>query len=77
MGRNISVYLDDNLLHMVLSSGKRPSEIVQDALKKYFMPDNRRQAFEQFAKAARDLGCTQDFNEVIKDWESDRETDRW
>jgi hypothetical protein len=29
MGKNISVYLDDNLFKMVESSGKNPSKIVQ------------------------------------------------
>jgi metal-responsive CopG/Arc/MetJ family transcriptional regulator len=77
MGKNISVYLDDNLLGMVASSGKKTSEIVQDALKQYFQTDNRRQAFKQFAEAARELGDTKNFQEVVKDWETDRENDRW
>ncbi len=77
MGKNISVYLDDNLLNMVASSGKKPSEIIQDALKRYFLPDQRKQAFEQFAKAAQDLGRSQDFKQVIQDWDTERENDRW
>ncbi len=77
MGKNISIYLDDKLLNMVASSGKKPSEIIQDALKRYFMTDQRKQAFEQFAKASQDLGQSQDLKKVIEDWKTDRENDRW
>jgi len=77
MGKNISVYLDDNLLHMIESSGQPPSRIIQTALKKFFLPDNRKQAFDQFAKAARELGKADNFKAVVKDWEREREVDRW
>lgn len=77
MGKNISIYLDDTLLNLVESSGEKPSKIVQEALKKYLQTDNRNQAFEQFAKSAKELGKMDNFKTVVKEWESEREKDRW
>jgi hypothetical protein len=77
MGKNISVYLDDNLSNMVESSGLPASKVIQLALKKFFLADNRKQAFDQFASAARDLGKTHNFKAIVKDWETEREIDRW
>lgn len=77
MGKNISVYLDDNLSRMVEAAGKSPSKTVQLALKKFFLADNRKEAFDQFAKAAKKLGEADRFREVVSDWKTDRKNDRW
>ena len=77
MGKTISIYLNDNLLQMLESSGTNPSNTIQNALKNYFLPGDRKAAFNVVAKATRDLGETRAFNAVIKDWMTDRENDRW
>lgn len=77
MGKNISVYLDDDLLDIVKSSNQPPSKIIQMALKKYYLNENRQKVFDLIAKTARELGKKDRFFEVIKDWQSDRGSDRW
>jgi hypothetical protein len=77
MGKNISVYLDDNLLKMVESSGMPPSKIIQLSLKNFFLTDNRQQAFDLVASTAKELGKKQNFSKIVKEWKADRSVDRW
>lgn len=77
MGKNISVYLNDDLLRMVESSGQPSSQVVQAALKKYFLSENRQQAFEVVAQLANQLGGAPQFKAAIDDLRQDRKTDRW
>lgn len=77
MGKTISIYLNDNLLQMLESSGTNPSNTIQNALKNYFLPGDRKAAFDLVTKTTQELGKTRTFNAVIKDWMNDRENDRW
>jgi hypothetical protein len=77
MGKNISVYLNDDLLHMVEAAGQPASQIVQAALKKYFLSDNRISAFKKVVDAAQTLGRANKFEEAVAEWGRDRESDRW
>ena len=77
MGKNISVYLNDELLNMVESSGKPASQVVQAALKKYFHPTNRKAAHQEVLKVASSIGRSDNFKEAIMEFELDREKDRW
>ena len=77
MGKTISIYLNDNLLQMLESSGTNPSNTIQNALKNYFLPGDRKAAFDLVNKATQELGKTRTFNAVIKDWMTDRENDGW
>lgn len=77
MGKNISVYLNDDLLGMVEASGQPPSKIVQEALKKYFHPENRAAASQKVVEAACQIGKSDRLKEAIAEWNKDRELDRW
>lgn len=77
MGKNISVYLNDDLLGMVEASGQPPSKIVQEALKKYFHLENRAAASQKVVEAARLIGKSERLAEAIEAWSKDRESDRW
>jgi hypothetical protein len=77
MGKNISVYLNDDLLGMVEASGQPPSKIVQEALKQYFHPENRAAASKKVIEAARLIGKSERLTEAIEEWNKDRELDRW
>jgi hypothetical protein len=76
-GKNISVYLNKELLSLVESSGRPPSQIVQEALRKYFINVNRKKAAQKVVKIARTLGKSERFDEAITEWWYDREKDRW
>ena len=77
MGKNISVYLNDELLGLVEASGKPASKVVQEALKKYFHSENRFSATEEAVGAALMIGKSDKLNEAIAELNQDRERDRW
>jgi hypothetical protein len=76
-GKNISVYLSKELLSLVESTGRPPSQLVQEALRKYFIDANREKAAQMVVKIARTLGKSERFAEAISEWRNDREIDRW
>jgi hypothetical protein len=76
-GKNISVYLSKELLSLVESSGRPPSKLVQDALRKYFMDANRKKATQEVVKFAQILGKSERFAEAVSEWRRGREQDRW
>jgi hypothetical protein len=77
MGKNISVYLNDELLGMVEASGSPASKIVQEALKKFFHPENRSDAVQRVLDAASLIRDTDRLEDAIKEWQTDRKNDRW
>jgi hypothetical protein len=77
MGKNISVYLNDDLLGLVEASGRPASKVVQEALRKYFHPENRATAVEAVIEAALTVGNSDELTEAIKETNRDRESDRW
>jgi hypothetical protein len=77
MGKNISVYLNDDLLGLVEASGKPASKVVQEALKKYFHPENRAAAVEEVIGSALMIGKSDGLDEAIAELNRDRERDRW
>ncbi len=76
-GKNISVYLSKELLSLVESSGRPPSQLVQEALRKYFIDANRKKAAQKVVKIAQTLGKSERFTEAVSQWRHDREKDRW
>ena len=76
-GKNISVYLSKELLSLVESTGRPPSQLVQEALRKYFIDANREKAAQMVVEIARTLGKSERFAEAISEWRNDREIDRW
>jgi hypothetical protein len=76
-GKNISVYLNKELLSLVESSGRPPSQLVQEALRKYFIDANRKKAAQEVVKIAQTLGKSERFAEAVSEWRQDRENDRW
>jgi len=76
-GKNISIYLNKELLSLVESCGRPPSQIVQEALRKYFISSNRKKAAQKVVKIAQTLGKSERFGEAISEWRYDREKDRW
>jgi hypothetical protein len=76
-GKNISVYLSKELLSLVESTGRPPSQLVQEALRKYFIDANREKAAQKVVKIAQTLGKSEHFAEAISEWRNDREIDRW
>ena len=76
-GKNISVYLNKELLSLVESSGRPPSQLIQEALRKYFIDANRKEAAQKVVKIAKTLGKSDHFAESISEWQRDREKDRW
>lgn len=77
MGKNISVYLNDDLLGMVEASGQPASKIVQEALKKFFHPENKAAAAQKVIEATRLMGKSDRLEDAIAEWKTDREHDRW
>ena len=76
-GKNISVYLNKELLSLVESTGRPPSQLIQEALRKYFIDANRKKAAQEVVKITRTLGKSDRFAEAISEWRHDRENDRW
>ena len=76
-GKNISVYLNKELLSLVESSGRPPSQIVQEALRKYFIDADRKKAAQNVVKITRLLGSSEGFDDAISEWRLEREKDRW
>ena len=76
-GKNISVYLNKELLSLVESTGRPPSQLIQEALRKYFIDANRKKAAQKVVKIARSLGKSDRFAEALSEWGHDREFDRW
>lgn len=76
-GKNISVYLSKELLSLVESSGRPPSKLVQEALRKYFIDVNRKKAAQEVVKFAQTLGKSERFAEAVSEWRHGREQDRW
>jgi hypothetical protein len=76
-GKNISVYLSKELLSLVESSGRPPSQLVQEALRKYFIDANRKKAAQEVIKFAQTLGKSERFAEAVSEWRHGREKDRW
>ena len=76
-GKNISVYLNKELLSLVESSGRPPSQLIQEALRKYFIDANRKKAAQKVVEVAQILGKSDQFAETISEWPQDREKDRW
>jgi hypothetical protein len=76
-GKNISVYLSKELLSLVESSGRPPSQLVQEALRKYFMDANRKKAAQEVVRIAQALGKSERFAEAASEWRHDRKNDRW
>jgi len=76
-GKNISVYLSKELLSLVESSGRPPSQLVQEALRKYFIDANRKKAAQNVVKFAQTLGKSERFAETVSEWRHGREKDRW
>jgi hypothetical protein len=77
VGKNISVYLSKELLSLVESSGRPPSKLVQEALRKYFIDANRKKAALEVVKFAQTLGKSDRFAEAVAEWRHGREQDRW
>jgi hypothetical protein len=77
MGKNISVYLNDELLGLIEASGKPADKVIQEALKKYFHPENRITAVEEAIEAALKIGESDKLKEAIAELNRDREWDRW
>jgi hypothetical protein len=76
-GKNISIYLNKELLSLVESTGRPPSQLIQEALRNYFIDANRKKAAQKVVKIAQGLGKSERFAEAISEWEHDREIDRW
>ena len=76
-GKNISIYLNKELLSLVESTGRPPSQLIQEALRNYFIDANRKKAAQKVVKIARGLGKAERFAEAISEWGHDREIDRW
>ena len=76
-GKNISVYLSKELLSLVESSGRPASQLVQEALRKYFIDANRKKAAQKVIKYAQTLGKSDGFAEAVSEWRHGREKDRW
>lgn len=76
-GKNISVYLNKELLALVESSGRPASQVVQEALRHYFMDATRKEASRKVAETARVMGESKDFAEAVSEWRRERGADRW
>jgi hypothetical protein len=76
-GKNISVYLSKELLSLVESSGRPPSQLVQEALRQYFIDANRKKAAQKVVITAQTLGKSERFAKTISEWRHGRDKDRW
>lgn len=77
MGKNISVYLNDELLNLMENSGKPASQVIQAALKNYFYPAKRASAHKKVLETAQLIGQLDGFKAAVDEVEKDRENDRW
>jgi len=76
-GKNISVYLNKELLSLVESTGRPPSQLIQEALRQYFIGANRKKAAQKVVTIAQSLGKSDRLAEAISQWRRERENDRW
>jgi len=76
-GKNISVYLNKELLSLVESTGRPPSQLIQEALRQYFIDANRKKAAHKVVTIAQSLGKSDRLAEAISQWRRERENDRW
>lgn len=68
MGRNIRVYLNDDLLDMVEAHGQSSSEIVQEALEGYYQSQNREGASKRVPVVSRLIKRSEMLREAIAEW---------
>ena len=77
MGRTVSVYLEEKLVELLRKQGKSVSGIVNDALRAYFRPGNRKKGFDLVIQSARKIGAAGGFRDAEREWLEERGKDRW
>jgi len=76
-GKNISVYLNKELISLDESTGRPPSQLIQEALRQSFIGANRKKAAQKVVTIAQSLGKSDRLAEAISQWRRERENDRW
>ena len=77
MGKNITIYFDDELLKF-LESQKEPSgAVVKKAIRQLMKKNRPKRYYDEVLKAAVQIGKNEKFEQAVKEWEQEREHDRW
>ena len=77
MGKNISIYINDEQFNILKKQKSPVSQIIRDALNLYFQKDSRRAAGERVIALSKGLSEEHDFDALIKELEEERSIDRW
>jgi hypothetical protein len=77
MGKNISIYIDDDQLNILKKKKSPVSKIIREALNLYFQKDSRKAAGEKVLALSKQLSKEHDFDAIIKELEKERSRDRW
>ena len=77
MGKNISIYIDDDQLNILKKQKSPVSKIIREALNLYFQKDSRKAAGEKVLSLSKGLSEKHDFDAIIKELEEERSRDRW
>ena len=77
MGKNISIYIDDEQFNILKKQKSPVSQIIRDALNLYFQKDSRRAAGERVIALSKGLSEEHDLDSLIKELEEERSIDRW
>lgn len=77
MGKNVSVYLDDESINLLKAQNRSVSSIVKDALRIYLKIAERKKGFSQVLESAEEIGRGKSFGEAEKGWIEERQSDRW
>ena len=77
MGKNISIYLDDEQLAFLRSHKEGPSKIIQKAISMVMKAEKNENGFDEVLYAAAEIRKDCNLTEAINAWHSERDADRW
>lgn len=76
MGKTVSIYLNDQYIER-LSQYKNSSQIIKKALDIFFKTEQRQEGFDKVLQSARQIGDTCKFDYAVKEWQLERDSNRW
>ncbi len=77
MGKNISVYLDDEQLAFLRSRKEGPSKIIQEAVRLVMKAGKNESGFDEVLDAASEIRDSSNIRQAVENWHSKRDLDRW
>ncbi|RPI77733.1 MAG: hypothetical protein EHM45_08060 [Desulfobacteraceae bacterium] len=76
MGKNITIYFDDELLQFLESQKESSGAVVKKAIRQLMKKNRPQRYFDEVLKAAVQIGKNEKFEQAIKEWAIERKHDR-